>query len=66
MARTRRAASTPRSRRRTTAGPTFQVSPDVVRSLVGIGLLVSGVVILIGLMAFAFYNDILRVIGGWG
>jgi regulator of sigma E protease len=25
-----------------------------------------GLVILIGLMAFAFYNDILRVIGGWG
>jgi regulator of sigma E protease len=25
-----------------------------------------GLVILIGLMAFAFYNDILRVIRGWG
>jgi regulator of sigma E protease len=25
-----------------------------------------GLVILIGLMAFAFYNDILRVLGGWG
>jgi regulator of sigma E protease len=25
-----------------------------------------GLVILISLMAFAFYNDILRVIRGWG
>jgi len=25
-----------------------------------------GLVLLIGLMAFAFYNDILRVVQGWG
>ena len=47
--RTRRPTSAPRSRRRS-SGATFQVSPDVVRSLVGLVLLVVGAVLLIGLM----------------
>jgi S-DNA-T family DNA segregation ATPase FtsK/SpoIIIE len=44
----RRTPSTRRTRR--TSGPTIRISPEVVRSLVGIVLLVLGVVILIGLM----------------
>jgi S-DNA-T family DNA segregation ATPase FtsK/SpoIIIE len=46
---TRRRAPSPRRSRRS-SGPSFRISPEVVRSLVGIVLLVFGVVILIGLM----------------
>jgi len=49
--RSSRQSSTRRPRSRTRrAGATFSVSPDVVRSLVGLVLLVLGVVILIGLV----------------
>jgi S-DNA-T family DNA segregation ATPase FtsK/SpoIIIE len=47
---TTKRSSSARSRRRPSNGASFQVSPDVVRSLVGIVLLVSGVVLLIGLV----------------
>jgi S-DNA-T family DNA segregation ATPase FtsK/SpoIIIE len=66
--RTGRRTSPRPSRRRSSSGPTFQVSPDVVRSLVGIVLLVTGAVLLIGLVlpGDGTLTDWIRdVVGPW-
>jgi S-DNA-T family DNA segregation ATPase FtsK/SpoIIIE len=72
MARTtrtgRRTTSARAPRRRPRTGPTFEISPDVVRSLVGIVLLVIGTVLLIGLVlpGDGTLTDWIRdVVGPW-